>query len=260
MLGSKKKWTSTAQLTTANGKAYLEEQLFLHTPPALTRKISALLKNNEKREKDVVQFQMNQDNGRRGIVTVDGEAYPCTLIDLPCNIESMKTRDRVNFYKSADLHQVIWVHSEPIKDTSVPVTAPLPPNCNEQFECESGLTPPARRVVRRWKKLKENWPDPKEVTRVEEKIFSIKCGNQEKVQVEVFSETDEEFEAEPDEGGAEEHDGEADGGEQRAKQAVRVVAHQIGPNTNKLKLRISSNMRQEMAKKRGGAGEKRKEP
>lgn len=49
---------------------------------------------------------------------VDDTLWFCTLVDLPCVIEAMKTLDYVNFYKCLDAAQMLYVHNFCIKDAS----------------------------------------------------------------------------------------------------------------------------------------------
>ncbi len=40
--------------------------------------------------------------------------YFCTLVDLPNIIEAMKTLDRVTYYKSCDVAQMLYVHNHSV--------------------------------------------------------------------------------------------------------------------------------------------------
>lgn len=44
---------------------------------------------------------------RHCIVRYNGQVYQGRVMDLPCIIESQKTTDRKNFYKTADIFQMI---------------------------------------------------------------------------------------------------------------------------------------------------------
>lgn len=50
---------------------------------------------------------LNTADSRHGTVSLDGESLSAKLVDLPCIIESLKTLDMKNFYKTADISQVL---------------------------------------------------------------------------------------------------------------------------------------------------------
>ena len=41
---------------------------------------------------------------------IDGKSYPAKLVDLPCNVETLKTLDSTVYYKSADVGQMLVVY------------------------------------------------------------------------------------------------------------------------------------------------------
>jgi len=41
--------------------------------------------------------------------------HPVTILDMPCVIEANKTIDYKNLYKSSDISQMMFVHSEDFK-------------------------------------------------------------------------------------------------------------------------------------------------
>ena len=49
-------------------------------------------------------------------LTVDSKMYLCTLVELPCIVEAMKTLDYNTFYKSVDAAQLLYVHNKCIDD------------------------------------------------------------------------------------------------------------------------------------------------
>lgn len=56
-------------------------------------------------------IQLDQDM-RNGIVRFDGWVLPSKLFDLPTIIESHKTLDNKNFYKTADICQMMICKEE----------------------------------------------------------------------------------------------------------------------------------------------------
>eukprot|EP00899_Mesostigma_viride_P008688 jgi/Mesvir1/17820/Mv12915-RA.1 len=81
-----------------------------------------------------------EDNGREGTFTVGGQALPAVLLDLPCVVESFKTRDENHLVKSADIGQMIMV-AESMADIQAVTEA--------EHRCRHGITPPMRDVRRR---------------------------------------------------------------------------------------------------------------
>lgn len=71
---------------------------------------------------------------------VDGEKLPMRLADLPCVIETHKTVDRVGFFKTGDVGQMIIVGLSGKKEQKL-----IAPN----HKLYSGITPPTADVARR---------------------------------------------------------------------------------------------------------------
>jgi len=55
------------------------------------------------------KFEIKFSSATDGIFVLDDKINPCHLVELPCVIESQKSFDTENFYKSADIHQMIIV-------------------------------------------------------------------------------------------------------------------------------------------------------
>jgi TATA-binding protein-associated factor Taf7 len=45
-------------------------------------------------------------------VLIDERVYMATLVDLPCMVEAQKTLDYRTFFKSADVSQMLYIHSK----------------------------------------------------------------------------------------------------------------------------------------------------
>ncbi|KAE9373005.1 hypothetical protein N431DRAFT_482155 [Stipitochalara longipes BDJ] len=81
-------------------------------------------------------------DGRRAAITIRNNVYAATLVDLPTVIEGMKSWDRRNWLKSADICQMLWVFA-PIKKEEDAKTIPLPAIIDEKtHQFPHGLTPP----------------------------------------------------------------------------------------------------------------------
>ena len=87
--------------------------------------------------------------GRRATVSILGRLYTAVLVDLPCVIEGMKSWDRRNWWKSADICQMLLVTDHaPSEDAAK--AAPLPREI-DSVTCQypHGLTPPMHYVRKR---------------------------------------------------------------------------------------------------------------
>jgi transcription initiation factor TFIID subunit 7 len=89
-----------------------------------------------------IQMRFFQGDGRRAAVTIRGNTYAATLVDLPCVIEGMKSWDKRGWWKSADICQMLWVFA-PIKNQEEAKTIALPSIVDQKtFQYPHGLTPP----------------------------------------------------------------------------------------------------------------------
>ncbi|CAK7229391.1 hypothetical protein SBRCBS47491_007231 [Sporothrix bragantina] len=85
---------------------------------------------------------------RRALVTVKGRHYVGVLVDLPTITEGMKTWDKRNFMKSADICQMLLVFA-PVADEAEAKTAPLPAMVGKDYRWPHGLTPPMHDCIHR---------------------------------------------------------------------------------------------------------------
>ncbi len=53
--------------------------------------------------------------GFRWVFTLGGESYPARLVNLPTNVETHKTVDKVTYYKSSDIGQMMVVYEVSLK-------------------------------------------------------------------------------------------------------------------------------------------------
>ena len=81
-------------------------------------------------------------DGRRAAITIRNNIYAATLVDLPTVIEAMKSWDKRNWLKSADICQMLWVFDR-IKKEEDAKTIPLPAEVDEKtWQYPHGLTAP----------------------------------------------------------------------------------------------------------------------
>ncbi|CAK7567074.1 MAG: hypothetical protein SEPTF4163_005033 [Sporothrix epigloea] len=85
---------------------------------------------------------------RRALVTVRGRHYVGVLVDLPTITEGMKTWDKRNFMKSADICQMLLVFA-PVADESEARTISLPTMVSKDYRWPHGLTPPMHDCIHR---------------------------------------------------------------------------------------------------------------
>jgi transcription initiation factor TFIID subunit 7 len=98
-----------------------------------------------------VRLRFLQRDGRRAMLSIRGNHYVAFLVDLPCIVESMKSWDRKNFYKSADIHQMLLV-TQSVKDEAEARSAELPYDIGIDpgtWSYPHGLTPPMHWVRKR---------------------------------------------------------------------------------------------------------------
>jgi transcription initiation factor TFIID subunit 7 len=87
-------------------EAPTEEHFVIRFPPALANQLREPIAKRE------VPFdlQLNWKDSRHGKFTYGNKSYNATLVDLPCITESLKTIDNKQFYKIADVSQMVVVH------------------------------------------------------------------------------------------------------------------------------------------------------
>ncbi len=96
------------------------------------------------------EFQMRWLPGmeRRALVTVRGTHFVGVLVDLPTITEGMKTWDKRNFMKSADVCQMLLVFATVADETEAKSIA-LPAMVAKDFRWPHGLTPPMHDCIHR---------------------------------------------------------------------------------------------------------------
>ncbi|MBE3044802.1 hypothetical protein IMZ48_20035 [Candidatus Bathyarchaeota archaeon] len=89
-----------------------------------------------------------EDESRRAVLYVQGQAYAAVLVDLPTITEGMKTFDRKSCYKSTDICQMVLVFQAVANDKEAK-TVPLPSAMEPGFKWPHGLTPPMHDAAKR---------------------------------------------------------------------------------------------------------------
>jgi len=127
----------------------IEEEFILRMVPGddcdYLRKMIAEKKIGEPKAKGGADVHMKFfADGRRAAITIRNNVYAAILVDLPTVIEAMKSWDRRNWLKSADICQMLWVFT-PIKREEDAKTIRLPAEVDEKtHQFPHGLTPPMK--------------------------------------------------------------------------------------------------------------------
>ncbi|KAF2360473.1 TAFII55 protein conserved region, partial [Trinorchestia longiramus] len=90
----------------------LENHFILRVPQPQAEMLRELLRSNQSSNiKDQLSIQLDHsadsNDMRNGVITVDTMMYKARLVDLPTVVESWKTIDNKNFYKTADICQIL---------------------------------------------------------------------------------------------------------------------------------------------------------
>nr|CAB3263536.1 leucine-rich repeat-containing protein 74A [Phallusia mammillata] len=126
-------------------KSYeLENQFLLRLPTEQAEKLQEILLAGNLRDR--LKVEMHADS-RHGTVSLDGEALSAKLVDLPCIMESMKTLDMKNFYKTSDISQLLVCNTEEEKEGMI--TEKVTTTKDKKFLYPHGVTPPLKNVRKR---------------------------------------------------------------------------------------------------------------
>jgi len=145
------------------GGTEAESHFVLRAPTNVAEKLKQLIRDRQLDEK--FTWQMNED-GRTGKAMLDGVEFTTKLVDLPCIIESHKTFDSKQFYKIADISQMLILEQVPEKKPEEDENEPMDvvggasditpiqvriSNTQDPriFRWKHGLTPPMKNVRRR---------------------------------------------------------------------------------------------------------------
>ncbi|KAK0703729.1 TAFII55 protein conserved region-domain-containing protein, partial [Lasiosphaeria miniovina] len=104
-----------------------------------------------------VQMKFLDDEGRRIMFTIQGQAYAAILLDLPTITEGMKSWDKKSMVKSADICQMLLVFAQVASEEEAK-KAILPKAVEHGLRWPHGITPPMhdarnRRFRKRLSKL-----------------------------------------------------------------------------------------------------------
>ena len=143
---------------------------------------------------------------RKGRVRFDDEVFDARLVDLPCIVESLKTKDKKMFYKTADICQMLVCKTRDDEwsddDTSAEMAKAKKKGevvthaelLNRKYQWPHGITPPLKNVRRkRFRKVaKKRVIDYAEIERevakniIKHKKYFFRLKDQEKFQQDFF--------------------------------------------------------------------------
>lgn len=171
-------------------KLELESQFVLRLPPVQAEVLRQAIRTGEPLSK---RLSVKFDNDiRHGQVKLDNWTMPARLYDLPTIIESYKTLDRKNFYKTADISQILICKEENDSDTSSihedndeetkkakydKLFSSIGGVGKREFLFPHGITPPLKNVrKRRFRKtLRKKYVDFSEIEKEVKRLFRFDC-------------------------------------------------------------------------------------
>ncbi|KAF2662738.1 hypothetical protein K491DRAFT_685909 [Lophiostoma macrostomum CBS 122681] len=96
-----------------------------------------------------IQFRFFDKEGRRATINIQGRLYAACMVDLPCVLESMKSWNKKDWVKTADVCQMLLVLGRVQSEDEAkkfPFPRELDPSSHQYAH---GLTPPMHNVRRR---------------------------------------------------------------------------------------------------------------
>ncbi|XP_034489481.1 transcription initiation factor TFIID subunit 7-like [Drosophila innubila] len=156
-------------LTEDNENLELEEQFLMRFPKDLAEAVLESVEAGNINEKLTIELDSEL---RYGEVRLNDQVLHAKLVDLPTVVESYKTADNINLYKTANISQMLVCSVEPIeepknegkelekllysalkddkenKSLSKDANKDIP-KVDEKFLWPHGLTPPTRNIRRR---------------------------------------------------------------------------------------------------------------
>lgn len=81
-----------------------EEQFLFRTPPPVAEKLRKMIKTG-----NFSKVSFNWTDERKGTMMLDGREYNMRVLDLACVLETQKTLDKVTYFKTGDVGQIVIV-------------------------------------------------------------------------------------------------------------------------------------------------------
>uniref|UniRef100_A0A8C9ANP0 TATA-box binding protein associated factor 7 like n=1 Tax=Prolemur simus TaxID=1328070 RepID=A0A8C9ANP0_PROSS len=167
----------------------LENQFILRLPMEHARTVRNLMHSESVTSKDKLKIDLSSD-GRNALVEIEDVSLAAKLVDLPCVIGSLKTHDKKNFYKTADISQMLVceaaddLHSspEPATSTDLKEISQDEKEKEKKYIWKHGITPPLKNV--RKNRFRKTTKKPMDVKQTEE-ISITECTDSPDVEKEV---------------------------------------------------------------------------
>jgi len=149
----------------------VESQFILRLPSGPAAALKSVVASGVLNLKDRLSIQIEPDM-KHGTVRFDNWILPSKIVDLPCIIESHKTLDKKNFYKTADICQMM-VCTEDADDLHKGDDKKVIDGKDKRFIYPHGITPPLKNVrKKRFRKtLKKKTVDIPEIEKEVKRLF-----------------------------------------------------------------------------------------
>lgn len=135
--------------------AELENQFILRLPPGQSASLRDAIRQGQTNIKDRLAIQLDftndKDDMRNGVITFDTIMYKARLMDMPTILETWKSIDGKNFYKTADVCQMLMVREEedPPEEEDPKKKRRDPNKVDKKYLWPHGYTPPLKNVRKR---------------------------------------------------------------------------------------------------------------
>ncbi|XP_045132878.1 transcription initiation factor TFIID subunit 7-like isoform X1 [Portunus trituberculatus] len=135
--------------------AELENQFILRLPVTQAASLREAIRHGHTNIKDRLAIQLDftndKDDMRNGVITIDTIMYKARLMDIPTIMETLKTIDGKNFYKTADVCQMLMVREEedPPEEEDSKKKRRDPNKVDKKYLWPHGYTPPLKNVRKR---------------------------------------------------------------------------------------------------------------
>ncbi|XP_037678816.1 transcription initiation factor TFIID subunit 7-like [Choloepus didactylus] len=153
----------------------LENQFILRLPPEYASSVRKVVHSGNVTSKDKLRIDLYPDR-RHAVVEVEDVSLTAKLVDLPCVIGSLKTLDKKNFYKTADISQMLLCTAdsdlpsspeEPATSTDLNVIRKHEREKQKKYVWKHGITPPLKNVrKKRFRKTTKKLVDFKQIEEI----------------------------------------------------------------------------------------------
>ncbi|XP_069319973.1 transcription initiation factor TFIID subunit 7-like isoform X1 [Eulemur rufifrons] len=152
----------------------LENQFILRLPMEHACTVRNIMRSGSVISKDKLKIDLSSD-GRNALVEIEDVSLAAKLVDLPCVIGSLKTHDKKNFYKTADISQMLVceadddLHSspEPVTSTDLKAISKDEKEKEKKYIWKHGITPPLKNVrKKRFRKTTKKLMDVKQIEEI----------------------------------------------------------------------------------------------